>query len=93
MNKLNDSLNIANPAMSFAKTKDVDIDLFLRSVWWWFRLRVRGENLVLEIRDVPRSLGVEASFWIIQKILSLTPSLSIAPSDISCTRSRGYYAH
>lgn len=39
---------------SFAETPDIDIELFLRSVWWGARLRVRDHELVLEIRDVPR---------------------------------------
>lgn len=71
MNKVNDNLSIADPVLSFAKTKEADIDLFLRSVWWWARLRVRGGNLVLEIRDIPRSLEASKSFWIIQSVLSL----------------------
>lgn len=62
MNRINGELNIFTPAMSFAETKNADIDLFLRSVWWWSRLRVRGENLVLEIRDIPRALGPQKAF-------------------------------
>lgn len=31
-----------------------ELDLFTRSVWWWNRLRVRNNKLVLEIRAIPR---------------------------------------
>lgn len=31
-----------------------DIGLFIRSVWWWFRLRRHGEKLCIEIRPMPR---------------------------------------
>ena len=32
-----------------------DHDLFVKFVWWWSRLRVRGGQLVLEARAVPRA--------------------------------------
>lgn len=31
-----------------------DIDLFLRSVWWYFRLRRYGSRLCIEVRPLPR---------------------------------------
>jgi hypothetical protein len=33
---------------------DEDITLFLRSVWWYFRLRRYGRNLCVEVRPIPR---------------------------------------
>lgn len=39
----------------FAETAVANIELFLRSVWWWQRLRVRNGRLVLEVRFLPRS--------------------------------------
>ncbi len=42
------------PALSVATEPPRDMDLFLRSVWWWERLRVRDGKLMLEIRDIPR---------------------------------------
>ena len=38
----------------FYQLNKVDIELFLRSVWWWTRLRKRNKKLVLEIRGFPR---------------------------------------
>ena len=46
---------LENPPRPFYECEQVDIDLFVASVWWWSRLRVRHERLVLEIRAVPRS--------------------------------------
>lgn len=79
MNRSGGALSIANPPLPFSKTKDIDIDLFLRSVWWWSRLRVRSGNLALEIRDIPRPLGTEASFWTIQNLLA--PELVFSSSQ------------
>jgi len=58
MRKVNGTPIPCNPALQFSETPNMDdqIDLFLRSVWWGTRLRVRGDKLVLEIRDVPRGL-------------------------------------
>ncbi len=39
---------------AFYTLDEVDIDLFLRSVWWWTRLRKRNGKLILEIRGFPR---------------------------------------
>ncbi len=55
MNQGVNGLEIASPARPFAANKEVDIDLFLRSIWWRTRLRVRGDKLVLELRDIPRT--------------------------------------
>jgi hypothetical protein len=37
------------------EVEDLDITLFLRSVWWWFRLRRYGDQLCIETRPFPRS--------------------------------------
>ncbi len=44
---------VKNPKV-FHDTLPIDYELFLRSVWWWSRLRVRRNNLVLEVRAIPR---------------------------------------
>lgn len=62
-------LHIANPPMPFSAAKNPDIDLFLRSVWWYPRLRMRNRNLVLEIRDVPRGIEPQESFGLIREVL------------------------
>ena len=31
-----------------------DIDLFLRSIWWYFRLRKHGQQICIEVRPLPR---------------------------------------
>ncbi len=33
---------------------DLDIPLFLRSVWWYFRLKKYGRRLAIEVRPMPR---------------------------------------
>lgn len=74
MNKMPDgSLYRCLPARSFAQTEDPDIDLFLRSVWWYTRMRVRGGNLVMEIRNVPRfeDEAIEREWDVIKGIVSL----------------------
>ncbi len=38
----------------FSQVEKVDISLYLRSVWWYFRLRRFGSNLCVEIRPLPR---------------------------------------
>jgi len=54
MNRTIGGLVRMNPARPFAECRQADMDLFLRSIWWWERLRVRNGRLMLEIRDVPR---------------------------------------
>jgi hypothetical protein len=71
MNGTNGTLQIAQPARPFRDCEQINIDLFLRSVWWWFRLRVRNGRLVLEVRDVPRSMPVEDSWQQIKKVIDL----------------------
>jgi len=71
MNRVNGELEIARPAQTFAETENVDLNLFLRSIWWWSRLRVRNGKLVLEIRDIPRTLGDKKAYSIVKEILSL----------------------
>ncbi len=50
-----------------------DFDLFCRSVWWHCRLRVRGANLVLEIRAVPRTTNaaILADWQLIRQTLGI----------------------
>ncbi len=50
----NDRLIAVDPPKPFEFIEDANIELFLRSVWWLSRLRVRNESLVLEIRPIPR---------------------------------------
>lgn len=33
---------------------DLDIPLYLRSIWWYFRLRRYGNTLCIEVRPLPR---------------------------------------
>ncbi len=55
MNRLADgSLALVENPKPFGQTPDINIDLFLRSVWWYARLRVRNGQLVLEVRNIPR---------------------------------------
>lgn len=39
---------------SIADVLDLNIDLFLRSIWWHYRLRRYGDSLTIEIRPFPR---------------------------------------
>lgn len=71
MNSINGDLRIAKPASPFGGCPEVDIDMFLRSVWWWYRLRVRSGRLVLEIRDLPRSAGAEKCLKFVIDTLTL----------------------
>jgi len=38
----------------FDEVENLDIPLFLRSVWWYFRLRRYGTTLCIEVRPLPR---------------------------------------
>ncbi len=38
----------------FSEVIDLDIPLFLRSIWWYFRLKRYGNDLCVEIRPLPR---------------------------------------
>jgi hypothetical protein len=40
--------------LAVGRPEGFEEEMFLRSVWWWSRLRVRGRQLVLEIRGTPR---------------------------------------
>ena len=40
--------------MTYADAMTVDIPLFIRSVWWYFRLRRYGTQLCIEIRPFAR---------------------------------------
>jgi len=71
MHQHNGTMQIAADPQPFSASPQVNIELFLRSVWWYFRLRVRNRKLVLEIRDIPRWLGIEKSWQIIKQTLDL----------------------
>lgn len=43
----------------FDEVENPDIDLFLRSVWWHYRLRRYGDTLALEIRPFARRADVD----------------------------------
>ncbi|GEM_PF-775182 len=38
----------------FKRAKNIDIPLYLRSIWWYFRLRRFEDNLCIEVRPIPR---------------------------------------
>jgi hypothetical protein len=71
MDKTGDDLAIVDPALEFSQVANPDINLFLRSVWWIFRLRVRGGKLVLEIRDVPRTIPLSEAWGIIKDAIGV----------------------
>jgi len=45
---------VGDKLVPFGTVPNVDIPLYLRSIWWYFRLRRFGENLCIEIRPLPR---------------------------------------
>jgi hypothetical protein len=63
-------LRIVDRPGPFKNHPNPDIDLFLRSVWWYPRLRVRGGRLVLEVRDIPRAISVKQSFLMLRGVLN-----------------------
>lgn len=73
MNKRKDNGRLFIPETNIpaGETSKFDMELFLRSVWWVYRLRVRDGKLVLEIRDVPRGLPFEKSWAMISKTLKI----------------------
>ncbi len=38
----------------YGQVQDLDIPLYLRSIWWYFRLRRYGNTLCIEVRPLPR---------------------------------------
>lgn len=38
----------------FSEQKNPDVSLFLRSIWWYFRLRRYGEKMCIEVRPLAR---------------------------------------
>jgi len=38
----------------YAEVIDLDVGLFIRSVWWYFRLRRHNDRLCIEVRPMPR---------------------------------------
>jgi len=45
---------IGTRLVPIAATENLDIPLYLRSVWWYFRLRRYGKRLCIEVRPLPR---------------------------------------
>lgn len=43
----------------FDQAHDINLPLYLRSIWWYFRLRRFGDNLCVEIRPLPRREDAE----------------------------------
>lgn len=41
--------------LPFPEIQHLNVELFLRSVWWYFRLRRYGPKLCVEVRPLPRS--------------------------------------
>jgi len=71
MNVIDGELKIADPQVEFSQCENLNLDMFLRSVWWWMRLRVRNGKLVLELREVSRTLPIKESFNIIRTELNI----------------------
>jgi len=71
MQKNGNGLQICRPAKSFAQTNVKDIEMFLRSVWWYTRFRVRNGKLVLEIRDIDRNGGLHMIWDMIRLHLNI----------------------
>lgn len=40
--------------MSHQRVPTLDLSLFVRSIWWYFRLRRYGDRLCIEVRPLPR---------------------------------------
>lgn len=40
--------------MSFGDVLDLNVPLYLRSIWWYFRLKRYGNALCIEVRPMPR---------------------------------------
>jgi hypothetical protein len=54
-NEIGGRVFLEAPPKEFKRCREVGIETFVASVWWWNRFRVRNGRLVLEIRAVPRS--------------------------------------
>lgn len=61
LNKVNNKVFLETPPPTFKNCFEVDLNWFVTFVWWWTRLRVRNNKLVLEIRAVPRGNDSEIS--------------------------------
>ncbi len=48
-----------NGLIPFDQAEDLNIPLFLRSIWWYFRLKSYGANLCVEVRPRPRKADLE----------------------------------
>lgn len=52
---------------------DLDVPLFLRSIWWYFRLKRYGDSLCIEVRPMPRR--DDSTFgWYLNKALEILRS-------------------
>ena len=56
----------------YDQVKDLDISLYLRSIWWYFRLRRYGNTLCIEVRPLPRrdSRKFQEQFDFVMSVLS-----------------------
>jgi hypothetical protein len=43
-----------NHLIPFSESINLDISLYLRSIWWYFRLKRYGDDLCIEVRPFPR---------------------------------------
>lgn len=43
----------------FSETSGVDMSVFIRSIWWYFRLRRYGDQLCIEVRPLARRADTE----------------------------------
>ncbi len=55
--------------VSFKNVIDLDVPLFIRSIWWYFRLKRYGDSLCIEVRPMPRGTD-EGIKMQLQKVLS-----------------------
>lgn len=51
---------------------DYDINLFIRSVWWYFRLRRYNNNLCIEVRPLPRRKDSDLEYQLEQVLNCLS---------------------
>ncbi len=58
--------------LSYYQVQDLDIPLYLRSIWWYFRLRRYGNTLCIEVRPLPRRSHIkfQEQFDFVMGILS-----------------------
>jgi hypothetical protein len=54
----------------YSAVPDVDMSLYIRSIWWHFRLKRYGESLCIEVRPMPRRADEQFKSQL-DKILSI----------------------